>query len=331
MTNEKTASSQSKRIVKILLHCLTAAAFILPLETHAQEYPTRPLRLIVPAPPGGSTDLFARVIGSRLASVLGKQVVIDNRPGAGAIVGTDLLAKAPPDGHTISVVYTTHTVNPSLQKKLPYDPIRDFAPITIVASAPLVLVVPADLPVRSVKDLVDLARSKPLVYGSAGNGSGGHLSGELLKMMTGINATHVPYKGAGPAATDVVAGHLHFQFAAQITVQGFVKGGRLRAIAVTSLKRAPSFPDVPTVAEFLPGFEVINWFGFLAPARTPPAIVGRLHDEIITILKTPEVREKLAGEGSEPVGNTPEEFTAFLRKDIAKWAKVVKAAGMTAD
>jgi tripartite-type tricarboxylate transporter receptor subunit TctC len=318
--------------LKSLLNGALIAALMIALNVPAQQYPTRPIRLIVPAPPGGSTDLFARVIGTRLGTALGKQVVVDNRPGAGGIVGTDMLAKAVPDGHTIAVVYTTHTVNPSLQRKLPYDPILDFAPITIVASAPLVLVVHPDLPVRSVKDLIDLARSKPLVYGSAGNGSGGHLSGELLKMMTGIQATHVPYKGAGPAATDVAAGQLHFQFAAQITVQGFVKSGRLRAVAVTSARRAASLPDVPTVAESgLPGFEVINWFGFLAPAHTPPAIVNRLRNEMVTILKLPEVREKLASEGSETVGNTPDEFAAFLKQDIAKWAKVVKAAGMKAD
>lgn len=309
-----------------------ALATLLPSPAPAQNYPNRPLRLIVPSPPGGSTDRIGRLIGSRLSEALGQQTVIDNRGGAGGIIGTDILAKAPADGYTLEVVYTTHTVNPSLHKKLPFDPINDFAPITLAVSAPLVLVVYPALPVRTVKDLIALAKLKPLNYGSAGNGSGGHLSGEMLKMMTGIDATHVPYKGAGPAAAAAVAGQLQFQFAAQITTQGFIDSGRLRAIAVTSAKRAPSMPDIPTVAESgLPDFEVINWFGFLAPAKTPLAIVARLNGEIVKILSVPDVREKLTAEGTEIVGNTAQEFTAFLIRDIAKWAKVVKAAGMKVD
>jgi tripartite-type tricarboxylate transporter receptor subunit TctC len=243
-----------------------------------------------------------------------------------------MLTKAPPDGHTLAVIYTPHTVLPHMQKQLPYDALADIAPISMVTSAPLILVVHPGLPVQNVKDLIALAKKQPVVYGSAGNGSGGHLSGELLKQMTGIQATHVPYKGAGPAATDLVAGQLQFQFASQITTQGFIKVGRLRAVAVTSAQRAPSFPDVPTVSESgVPGFVVVNWFGIVAPARTPRAIVTRLNGEIVRALQAPDVRAKLTAEGSEIVGDTPEAFAAFLRADFRKWGKVIRASGWKAD
>jgi tripartite-type tricarboxylate transporter receptor subunit TctC len=294
-------------------------------------YPTKPVRLLVPAPPGGTTDLLARVVGAKLASQLGQQVVIDNRGGAGGVVATELLARSVPDGHTLGLVYTPHTNQPSFIK-LPYDPVNDFSPITMMTSAPLVLVVHPPLPVKSVKDLIALAKAKPLVYGSAGNGSGGHLSGELLKMMTGMQATHVPYKGAGPAAVDVIAGQLQFQFAAQITVDSFLKSGRLRALAVTSTQRASTLPELPTVAESgVPGFEVINWFGIFAPARLPEALQDRLYHEIATALRSPDVRDKLVAQGSEIVASTPQQFRTFIRNDIQKWAKVVKAAGIKVD
>ncbi|MDP2242265.1 MAG: tripartite tricarboxylate transporter substrate binding protein [Burkholderiales bacterium] len=314
-------------LYSLLPFLLTVAPF-----AAAQDYPTRPIRLIVPAPPGGSTNQIGRLVGSGLSEVLGEQAVVDNRGGAGGIVGTDILAKAPADGYTIGVVYTTHSVNPSLHKTLPFDSIKDFSTITIAATAPLVLVVNPSLAVHSIKDLVGLAKVRPLSYGSAGNGSGGHLSGELLKIMTGINAVHVPYKGASPATADVVAGHLQYQFAAEITTKGFIESGRLRAIAVTSLKRAPSMPDVPTVAESgVPDFEVINWFGFLAPANTPDAILTRLNTEIVKILHRPNVTKVLNNSGAEVVGSTRQEFAAFLVRDIAKWVKVVKMAGMKVD
>ncbi len=297
----------------------------------ADDYPSRPIRLISPAPPGGSTDTLARVVGTPLGEALHEQVIIDNRPGAGSVIGTELVAHAAPDGYTLGVVYTTHTTNASLQK-LPYDPIADFSPITMLTSAPLVLVVPTASPIRSVHDLIAAAKSNPLAYGSAGVGSGGHLSGELFRMMTGVDITHVPYKGAAPAATDVAGGHLAFQFGAQITVQPFLNGHRLRAIAVTSARRAASLPDVPTVAESgVSGFEVLNWFGMLAPARTPNAIVMRLNMTIVKLLQRPDVREKLTSEGSEIIASTPAQFLAFLKEDLAKWARVVKAAGIKND
>lgn len=311
---------------------LALSCALIACAAHAADYPVRPLRLIVPAPPGGSTDLLGRVIGGKLGEALGQQVVVDNRGGAGGIVGTDLLAKAPADGHTLAVIYTPHTVLPHMQKSLPYDPIKDIAPVAMVTSAPLILVVHPALPVHNVKELIALAKTKPLVYGSAGNGSGGHLSGELLKQLAGMDATHVPYKGAGPAATDLIAGQLQFQFASQITTQGFIKAGRLRAIAVSSPRRAASLPEVPTVAESgVPGFAVVNWFGVIAPARTPQALVARLNAEIARALQAPEVRAKLTAEGSEIVGGSPEAFGRFLASDLAKWGKVIAASGWKAD
>jgi tripartite-type tricarboxylate transporter receptor subunit TctC len=313
------------------LLCVYATAASAQNAVSTRSYPSKPVRLLVPAPPGGSTDLFARVVGAKLAAQLGQQVVIDNRGGAGGIVATELLARSVPDGHTLGVIYTPHTTNPSLTK-LPYHPLDDFQPISLMTAAPLVLVVNPAMPVKSVKDLIALAKAKPVAYGSAGNGSGGHLSGELLKLLTGIPATHVPYKGAGPAAVDVVAGQIQFQFAAQITVSGFVKSGRLRAVAVSSAKRAATLPELPTVAEAgVPGFEFTNWFGIVAPARLPAPLIQRVHAEITTALRSNEVADKLAAEGAEVVASTPQQFRDFIRGDIAKWAKVVKAAGMKID
>ena len=317
----------------MLAASMLVAAVVGAQQTRAAEgaYPSKPVRLLVPAPPGGSTDLIARIVGPKLASQIGQQVVIDNRGGAGGVVATELLARSVPDGHTLGIIYTPHTSNTSFAK-LPYHPLDDFTPISQMTAAPLLLIVHAALPVKTVKDLIALAKTKPIVYGSAGNGSGGHLCEELLKMLSGMQATHVPYKGAGPAAVDVVAGQIQFQFAAQITAGGFIKSGRVRAIAVSSDKRATTLPDVPTVAEAgVPGFGFTNWFGIAAPARLPPALTQRLHAEIAAALRSPEVRERLAAEGSEIVASTPTEFRDFMRKDIAKWNKVVKAAGMKLD
>lgn len=298
----------------------------------AAKFPQRPLRMIVPAPPGGTTDLLGRLVAERLAESLGQQVVVDNRGGAGGILGTELLARAPADGHTLGIIYTPHTVLPHLHKKLPYDTLRDFAAVSLLTEAPLVLVVHPALPVHKVPDLIALARSRPLVYGSAGNGSGGHLSGELLKQMAKIDATHVPYKGAGPAAADLVAGQLQFQFASQITARNFVGAGRLRAIAVSSAQRSAALPNLPTVAEQgLPGFEFINWFGTVAPARTPPALIDLLQRQITQILQQPAVSERLKTLDSTVVGSTPAGFSAFLAADMAKWGAVLRNSGVKVD
>ena len=238
------------------------------------------------------------------------------------------MAKAAPDGYTIGMLYTAHTTNASLQK-LPYDPVADFAPITMITSSPLVLIVPAASGVAAGRDLIAAGRATPLVYGSAGVGSGGHLAGEMFRSMTGISATHVPYKGAAPASIDVAGGQLAFQFASQITIQPLVAGKRVRMLAVTGAKRTASLADVPTLAETgLTGFEVLNWFGVAAPARTPPEIIQRLNATIVKSLQVRDVREKLTSEGSEIVGNTPPEFTAFIKRDIARWAAVIRAAGI---
>ncbi len=287
-------------------------------------YPVRPLRMIVPATPGASSDVLGRIVATQLSAAFGQQVIVDNRPGAGSVIGTDIVAKAAPDGYTLVMIYTSHTTNASLQK-LPYDPIADFAPVTMLTSAPLVLIVPAASSIASVKDLIAAGKTQTLAYGSAGVGSGGHLSGELFRTTTGINAAHVPYRGAAPASIDVAGGQLAFQFASQITIQPLVAGKRVRMLAVTSIKRAASLPDVPSLAETgLTGFEVLNWFGVAAPAHTPPAIVARLNAAIVKSLRIPAVREKLASEGSEIVGNTPQDFTVFLQRDIARWARVIK-------
>lgn len=298
----------------------------------AAKFPQRPLRMIVPAPPGGTTDLLGRLVAERLAESLGQQVVVDNRGGAGGILGTELLARAPADGHTLGIIYTPHTVLPHLQKKLPYDPLRDFAAVSLLTEAPLVLVVHPALPVHKLQDLIALAKTRPLVYGSAGNGSGGHLSGELLKQMAKFDATHVPYKGAGPAAADLVAGQLQFQFASQITARNFVGAGRLRAIAVSSAQRSAALPNLPTVAEQgLPGFAFVNWFGTVVPARTPPVIVNALQQQIAQILQQPAVSERLKTLDSTVVGSTPAVFSAFLAADMAKWGTVLRNSGVKVD
>ena len=293
------------------------------------KYPTRPVRMIVPAPPGGTTDLLGRLAAERLAEALGYQVVVDNRGGAGAILGTELAARAPADGHTLGIIYTPYTVLSHLQKKLPYDALKDFAAVSQLTEAPLILVVHPSLPVHKVQDLIALAKSKPLVYGSAGNGSGGHLSGELLKQMAKIDATHVPYKGAGPAAIDLMAGQLQFQFGSHITTKGFVAAGRLRAIAVSSAKRSPELPNLPTVSEQgLPGFEFVNWFGMVAPAHTPSVVVSGIQREIAQAFQQPATQAKLVALDSTVITSSPAAFAAFLAHDLQKWGGVLRKFGI---
>ena len=298
------------------------------------RYPAKPIRLIVPQPPSGTADMLGRMIGQKLAEALRQQVVIDNRGGASGTIGSDLVAKAPADGYTILMTMTSHTTTPSMYASLPYDPIKDFAPVSMVTSAALILVVNLALPVHTVKDLIAYARSKPgqLNFTSAAIGSGGHLAGELLKSMTGMAATHVPYRGTGPAIIALMANEVQFMFAGLLPAQAQVKASRLRAIAVTSAKRSSFIPELPTVAESgLPGFEVVGWYGVLAPAGTAPAIVDRLHAEIVKILAQPEIRDRIAGEGAEVVGDTPAQFAAFLKSDIARWAPLIKQSGARLD
>ncbi|MDB5923081.1 MAG: hypothetical protein JWN13_2017 [Betaproteobacteria bacterium] len=319
---------------------ITSAAAVLVAASaaaHAQSaapYPVRPIRIVVPQSAGASTDLTARLIGQKLNVVFGQPVIVDNRPGAGSIIGTDLVAKATPDGYTLLVVASSITLNPTLHKNLPFDPVRDLAPITQLSSFPNMLVVHPAVPVKTVKDLIALAKVKPrgINYGSSGTGTGTHLSAELFKYMTGVDMVHVPYKGGGPAVQALLGGQVQLNFATIVSVLPHVRGGKLRAVAVTTAKRSPSAPDVPTIAESgVPGYDHGPWNGFLAPAKTPRTVIARLNEEVARILHTPETRAVFTNEGAEPVGNKPEEFGAIIRDETAKWAKVIRAAGIKAD
>lgn len=299
------------------------------------QYPIKPIRMIVPSAPGSGPDIMARAIGQKLTESLGQPVVIDNRPGAGGIIGSEAAAKSPPDGYTLIMSNAgAHAVNASLYAKLPYDPVRDFAPVTLVAMAPNILIVHPTLPVRSVKDLIALAKAKPgeLTFGSGGNGSTAHLSGEMFKTMAGISIVHVPFKGSPAAVIGVISGQIAMAFPNIPPALPHVRSGRLKALAVTTAKRSAAVPELPTVAEAgLPGYEATAWFGVLAPAATPPQIIAKLNAAIVKSLRIREMQERLAAEGTEPVGNTPEQFAQTVRNDIAKWAKVVKASGARPD
>lgn len=301
---------------------------------HAQAYPARAVRLIIPQSAGSATDTVARLIGTRLSERFAQPVVHENRTGAGGVIGAELLVKSAPDGYTILIISATHTVNPSLRKNLPYDSVNDFAPVTMATAQPYVMLAHPSLPVKGVKELVALARARPgqINFASSGAGTLGHLGFEQLKTIANVNMVHVSYKSIGAAMTDIVGGHITLLYSTVVSGLPQVNAGRLRALAVSSPKRAQVAPNVPTVAESgFPGYEVTGWYGIVAPAKTPPEIIGRLNSEISTILRLPAVTERLAGDGSEAVGNTPEQFGAHIRAEIAKWAKVVKAAGITAD
>ena len=299
-----------------------------------QAYPNRPIRFIVPVAPGGGSDMAARLFGQKLTDAFGQQVVIDNRAGAGGIIGTELAAKAAPDGYTLLLASSANTVHPSLHKKLPYDIIKDFAPVSLLAAYPHLLVVHPSVAAKSVKELIALAKAKPgqINYATGGNGTMAHIVAEFFRSMTGIDVVHVPYKGAGPALIGLVAGEAGLAFYSVSATLQHVKAGRLRALGATGAKRSPSLPDLPTIAEAgVPGFEAGTWAGVLAPAGTPKSIIAKLHGEITRILQLPDVKERLAAIDFEPVGNTPEEFGVIIRKDVVKWAKVVKGSGAKAD
>ena len=321
-----------KRILQRVLPGLLA---VLSAGASAQTYPNHPIRLVVPFPPGGTTDILAREVGERLTATLGQTVVIDNRPGAGGNIGADIVAKAAPDGYTLLMATVgTHAINASLYRKLPYDHIKDFAPVVLVAGVPNVLEVTPSLPVHSVAELIKLAKEKPgqLNFASSGNGTSIHLSGELFKTMAGVDMTHVPYKGSAFALTDLIAGQVQLMFDNLPSSLPHIKAGKLRAIAVTSAQRAPALPDVPTIAESgLPGFEASAWFGIVAPAGTPPAIVNRINAEVNQWLHSPEAADKLLAQGAIAAGGTPEQFVAHIRAETDKWAKVVKASGAKVD
>lgn len=298
------------------------------------QYPSRPIRLIVPYPPGGAVDPIARTIGQKLNEAWGQPVVVDNKPGAGTIIGTEIVAKAAPDGYTVILASSNHAVNPAMYGKLPYDPVKDFTPINLVSIIPLMLVVNPQVPVKSTKELIDYLKTKPgqLNFSSAGNGSTTHLAGELFKSMAGVDIVHVAYKGSGPSVAGVMAGETSVAFDSIFLQLPQVKAGKLRALAVTGTKRTSLAPELPTVSEAgLPGYEAYAWVGFLAPAGTPREIVQKWHQEITRILQLPEVRERQISQGVEPVGSTPEYFADFIKTEISKWGKVVKQAGIKLD
>ena len=298
-------------------------------------YPTKPIRLVVPFPPGGATDIIARAVAQKLGEAWGQSIVVDNRPGAGGNIGTELVAKAPPDGYTLEMgTVGTHAINASLYAKIPFDHVKDFAPIILVAGVPNVLEVTPSLPVNSVQELIAYAKANPgkLNFASSGNGTSIHLSGELFKVMTGVQMTHVPYKGSAPAIQDLLSGQVQLMFDNLPPSLPQIKAGRLHALAVTSATRAPALPDVPTVAESgLPGFEASSWFGLLAPAGTPPAIIAKINAEVATWLASPEGKEKLASIGANAAGGSPEDFARHIQAETAKWAKVVKESGAKVD
>jgi len=296
-----------------------------------QDYPTRPIRIVVPSSPGGGTDILARQIAQKLTERWGQQVIVDNRPGAGQMIGIELVAKAAPDGYTLVMTATPLALNTVLYKKVPYDPVRDFAPISQVAAMPNIIVTHPALPARTIRELIALARSHPgqLVYASSGVGTGPHLSMELFLTMAGVKMGHVPYKGTNPGMIDTMAGQIQVLMSTLLPPLPHIKTGRLRALGVTSSKRVSSLREVPTVAEAgVPGYEVVGWYGIAAPANTPRDVINKLYSEIANILQSPETREKLAADGAEPVGSTPEQFTAFIQSEIDKWSRVVKSSGI---
>jgi tripartite-type tricarboxylate transporter receptor subunit TctC len=302
---------------------------------HAQTaatYPSRAIRIVVPFAPAGPNDILARAVGQKIAEALGRQVVVDNRPGGGTVIGTEAVANAPPDGHTLLMVSLATAVNPVLRSKLPYDAVRDFAPVVRLADAPNVLVVHPSLPVKSVRELIALAQGKPdqIVYGSGGVGGATHLAGELLCITGKVRMTHVPYSGAAPVTIDLMRGEVQWMFASVLPTLPQVRAGRMRAIAVSGAQRIAALPDAAPVADALPGFEAVSWFGVFAPAKTPRDIIAKLNAEMVRALESREIRERLQQEGAVPAGGSPEDFAKFFQSEMTKWANVVRTAGIKA-
>ena len=312
---------------------LALLAFALwPITAAAQGYPTKSIRFIVPFPPGGGNDTIARLIGQKLTAATGQQVLVDNRPGAGGAIGAEAAAKSPADGYTMFLAgVATHGINPNLRRKIPYDPLKDFDAVSLIASAPLLVVVHPSLPIKSVKQLVTLAKARPGQINYASNGAGGssHLAVELFNMMSGTKMTHIPYKGLAPALTDLLSGEVQVMFSSAVAMLPQVKAGKLRAIAMTGARRSPAIPDIPTVGEAgVPGYETGSWYGIVVPAGTPRAAIDRLSREIIAIVRAPEITTRLNDEAVIPVGSTPAEFSAHIKNELTRWAKTIKQAGL---
>ena len=324
-----------RRVLATLVAVSAALAAPFTFAQGAANYPAKPVRLVVPFPAGGTTDILARAVAQKLSEAWGQQVIVDNRPGAGGNIGSELVARAAPDGYTLLMgTVGTHAINPSLYKKMPYDHVKDFAPVILVAGVPNVLVVNPSLPVHSVSELIAYAKANPgkLNFASSGNGTSIHLSGELFKTMTGVDMTHVPYKGSAPALTDLIGGQVQLMFDNLPSSLPFIKAGKLRALAVTSGTRSATLPELPTLAESgLPGFEASSWFGVLAPAGTPRDIVAKLNGAIAGWLASPEAKEKLLAQGAIAAGGTPDDFARHIAAETSKWAKVVKASGAHVD
>lgn len=316
--------------------CARVLAFlaVVAIPAYGQGYPQKPMRIVVPFPAGGTTDILARAIGQKLTEQWKQQVIIDNRPGAGANIGAEVAARSPPDGYTLFGISTAHTINPSLYSRLAYDPIRDFAPVTNVAVVSQILTVHPSLPVKSVKEFIAYAKSRPgeLNYSSAGNGSQPHLTAELFKSMTDVGIVHVPYKGAPPAMVDLLAGQVALTFATAPSAVPYIRTGKLRALGVSTPKRINALPDIPTIAEAgVAGFEAVGWNGLVVPAATPTAIIERLHSTIVKIVEEPAMRKYLADQGADPWTMTPAQHGDYIKSEVAKWAKVVKASGAKID
>ncbi len=325
-----------RRLPQALAAC-AAVAMLSAVAAHAQQgignYPIRPIRLITPAAPGGTTDILARLIGARLTDVYKEQVIVDNRASASGVLAGELTAYARPDGYTLLLAYHRHVVNAALNPKLPYHPVNDFTPITQLTAAGLLLVVHPSSSPKTPKEFIDWTKSYKgaLNFGSAGNGSGGHLAGELYKLMAGVSAQHIPYKGTGPALIDLVAGQYQFNFAGMQGSMVLVRSGKLKAIAVTAPRRLGALPDIPAMAEALPGFEVVGWYGVMGPAKMPKLLVNKLNADTVKIVRQPEVKERILADGSEPVGNSPEDFRKYLLADLNKWTKLVRQSGAKLD
>ena len=310
------------------LFCTAIALLVSVQATHADDFPARPIKILVGAPAGGTTDTMARAIADPMAAALKQPVLVENRPGAGGNLAAAAVAKSPPDGYTLLVSFSSHTINATLYPSLPYDPVADFMPITMIARVPSLLVGRGDLPVKDLKELIALARAQPhrLTIGIGGIGSSLHLAGEKFKLMTGVDLLNVPYKGTAPALTDLLGGQIDLMFISVVTGAEQVRAGKLRAYGVTGTRQA-MFPDLPAIGEVVPGFESTAWFGVFAPAHLPDPITQKLYTTIVAALSEPRLREQLKTEGATSVGNTPKEFTAFVREDIERWAPVVKASG----